>query len=246
MLSIEELGVQSFCYREFKDNAKVAELVKEIGLNRIEVCAVHADFNDTAKHAEVIDAYKSAGVQITSIGVQGFVPDEETLEAWFTFAKAAGCGTISAHFNPDTADETYPMAEKLADKYDINVAIHNHGGYHWLGSMQMLDYVLGKTSERIGLCIDTAWALQARVDPVKLAEKHVKRLYGVHIKDFIFDRSGQWTDVIVGTGNLKLPEFLAICKEAPQLENFTLEYEGDIKNPVPALTECVEKVRSAL
>ena len=32
------LGVQSYCFRNFKDNKKVAEMVKELGLDKIELC----------------------------------------------------------------------------------------------------------------------------------------------------------------------------------------------------------------
>ena len=39
-------------------------------------------------------------------------------------------------------------------------------------------------------------------------EKFGKRMYGVHVKDFVFDRAGKWEDVVVGTGNLKLKEFM--------------------------------------
>jgi hypothetical protein len=41
-----DYGVQSYCFRHFKDNADVAQKVLEIGVKSIEVCAVHADFND--------------------------------------------------------------------------------------------------------------------------------------------------------------------------------------------------------
>jgi sugar phosphate isomerase/epimerase len=125
------------------------------------------------------------------------------------------------------------------------VGIHNHGGYDWLGSGTMLEHVFKNTSERIGLCIDTAWCLQARQDPVKWAEQFNGRLYGAHLKDFIFERTGEPKDVIVGTGNLKLKEFLALAFKAPKFTAATLEYEGDVENPNPKLKECVAMVAGA-
>ena len=37
MASPMDFGVQSFCFRDFKDNTAVADMVKEIGVDKIEV-----------------------------------------------------------------------------------------------------------------------------------------------------------------------------------------------------------------
>jgi len=166
-------------------------------------------------------------------------------EKWFAFAKAAGCKLITASFDLSRTPAVYRAVEKFADKYDLVAAIHNHGGYDWLGNGKMIEHVLNNTSDRIGLCIDSAWCHQAAQDPVEWANKFSKRLYGVHIKDFIFDRAGKWSDVIVGTGNLKLKEFLHATLAAPNLKAATLEYEGDVNNPGPALKECIAAVRAS-
>ena len=52
--------------------------------------------------------------------------------------------------------------------------------------------------------------------------------------------------VVVGTGNLKLKEFLAIVNKNGFKGSCVLEYEGDVDNPVPALVKCVEAVKKAL
>ena len=126
------------------------------------------------------------------------------------------------------------------------LGIHNHGGYDWLGNATMLQHTLKNTGERIGLCIDSAWCLQSKEDPVKWAERFNSRLYGVHIKDFVFKPTGKHEDVVVGTGNLKLPEFMKLSLKAPKVVAVTLEYEGDIENPGPKLRECVEKIAAAV
>ena len=85
-----------------------------------------------------------------------------------------------------------------------------------------------------------------RGDPVKWASDWFKgRVYGVHYKDFTFDKNAQWHDVVVGTGNLDLPAFV----EALETTNFdgyaVLEYEADPENPTPALKKCVESMKTA-
>ena len=62
-------------------------------------------------------------------------------------------------------------------------------------------------------------------------------MYGIHVKDFEFDRAAKWKDVVVGTGNLRLKELLAAIANLPNLQALTLEYEGDVENPGPALSE---------
>lgn len=242
----DSLAVQSYCFRGFKDPAEVAEKVREIGLSKIELCAVHVDFLDESAFGPVIGAFADAGVEIISIGVQGFRNEPEKEEKFFQFASEAGATTISADFNPTTVPEAYRVAEQLAEKYDLRLAIHNHGGRHWLGPAQMLSLVLEQTSPRIGLMLDTAWALDSREDPLALVDRFADRLYGLHLKDFIFERDRTPTDVVVGTGNLKLPELMAKLKQRSFQGHLILEYEGDVENPVPALTKCVAAIQAQM
>lgn len=240
-----ELAVQSFCFRNFKDNAKTAELVKACGLARIEICAAHVDFQNPGGFAEAIEAYRAGGVEIISTGVNG-IGACQAARNLFEFSKAAGTKFMSVDFPLENVAECLRTAEKLADEYDLLLGIHNHGGRHWLGSTQALDWVFANSSERIGLCLDTAWALHSHEDPIAMAEKFGKRLYGVHIKDFTFDRAGRHEDVIVGTGNLDL-NGLAAAMAAADFDGYVvLEYEGDAADPVPALVECVKAVRGAM
>lgn len=248
MSTARNFGVQSYCFRNFKDNHDVAAKVKEIGVSSIEVCAAHADFNDTASHADVIGAYKDAGVDIVSIGVQTFTGDEAHERKWCEFAKAAGAKHISAHFNVDSFQTAVPLAAKLAEEYDLRIAIHCHGGYRFNGSVDVLKHLLDIGGERIGINIDTAWCMQIgprQGNPVKWVETFAGRIYGVHFKDFVFERNAAWKDVVVGTGNLDLPAFVNAL-EASNFDGFAvIEYEADPENPVPALTECVQQMKAA-
>jgi len=238
-------GVQSYCFRHFRDNAAVAQRVKQCGLASIELCAVHADFDRPETFDGVIGTYRDAGIEILSIGVETFTGDEAADRRRFEFAKAAGAGFISVHFEPDTYLDAIPAAAKLADAYGIRLAIHNHGGYHWLGSEQMLAHILKTSPPSIGLCLDTAWCLDAKGDPVKWVERFGDRLYGLHLKDFVFDRARQHQDVVVGTGNVDVPALYRKLAEVDFAGYAVLEYEADVENPVPALTRCAQAVADA-
>lgn len=242
----EDFGVQSYCFRTIKDNAAVARGVKDVGLSEIELCGVHVKFGEVDTHAEVIRTYNDAGVTIQSIGVEGMGDDEAENRKRFDFARAAGCSHISINFKPETFDAAHPIVQKLAEEYDIRCGIHNHGGHHWLGSTQALQYVFSKVGDRIGLCLDTAWALDARQDPVKMVETFGDRLFAVHFKDFVFHHpDGKHEDVVVGTGNLDLPALLAAMEKVGFDGEAISEYEGDVDNPMPSIRKCVEAIRAA-
>ena len=247
MANPREFGVQSFCFRHFKNNDDVAAKVKEIGLSAIEVCGVHANFDDPSPFQPVIDSYKNAGVDIISIGVQTFTGDDKERN-WFEFAKAAGAKYISAHFRVDSYLEAIPKTMALAEEYDIKIGLHCHGGYMFGGSPDVIDHLLNLAGPRLGLNIDTAWCMQIgprHGKPIEWVKRWSDRIYGVHYKDFIFEKNGQWQDVIVGTGNLDLPAFIAALEEAGFDGYPVIEYEADVENPVPALTKCVESMRQA-
>ena len=243
-----DFGVQSYCFRHFKDNAKVAELVREIGLDKVEVCAVHADFNDPAAFSGVVKTYRDAGVGVTSIGVETFTGEEDHARKRFECVAAAGAKHLSCHFKVDSFDRAVPQVAKLAEEYDVRVAIHCHGGYMFGGSIDVLDHLMKLGGPRVGLCIDTAWCMQIGPragKPVQWVSDTFKgRVYGVHYKDFLFERNAQWQDVVVGTGNLDLPAFVGAL-EAGGFDGYAvIEYEADVENPVPALKKCVDSMRA--
>lgn len=242
-----KLGIQSYCFRNFKDNKKVIELLKECKLSKIELYGgAHINFSDVEQFKDVISLYGENGIDIFSIGVCLFRNNEPEERKLFEFAKLAGAKVISADFDINTVPESYRTAEKLADEYDINLAIHNHGGRHWLGSAAMLNYVFKNTTERIGLCLDTAWALDSGEDPLEMAEKFKDRLYSIHLKDFVFDKVRKPEDVIIGEGNLKLKELLIKLRENKFDGPAIIEYEGDADNPLPAIKECIESISGAV
>ena len=248
MTPARDFGVQSYCFRHFKENEKVAQLVREIGVDKIEVCGVHADFDDPAAFEKVVKTYEDAGVKVVSIGVETFAGDEKHLQNRMECLKIAGAKHLSCHFQVASFAKSVPQVAKAAEDSDVRVAIHCHGGYQFGGSPDVLQHLLEVGGDRIGLCIDTAWCMQIgphRGKPVQWASDTFKgRVYGVHYKDFVFDPNAQWHDVIVGTGTLDLPAFVGAL-EATDFDGYAvIEYEADVENPVPALTKCVETMRA--
>lgn len=239
----EKTGVQSYCFRNFKNNAKTAALVKKCGLSKIELCGAHVDFSDESAFGDVIKTYTDAGVEIVSIGVSSMADNEERERKHFEFLKMAGAKVMSVSFDINAVPQCFRTAEKLADEYGVRLAIHNHGGGDWLGNATTLAWVFDNTSDRIGLCLDTAWALDSGEDPVAMAERFADRLYGIHLKDFTFDSARRPVDVVVGEGNLDLKKLIQVMDKVGFDGYSILEYEGDVENPVSALKKCVDAIK---
>lgn len=243
-----DFGVQSYCFRSFKENSQVAELTRKIGVDKIELCAIHANFEDPSGFAGIVETYRKAGVSIVSIGVQTFTGNLKQERQWFECAKAAGAKHISAHFKVDSFQKAVPEAAKLGREFGVRIGLHCHGGYMFGGSPDVIGHILKLGEGQVGLNIDTAWCMQIGPNEGKpidwVREKFRGKIFGVHYKDFIFDRNAKWHDVVVGTGNLDLPGFVKALEETGFDGMAVIEYEADPENPVPALTECVQKMRA--
>ncbi|MBV8781481.1 MAG: sugar phosphate isomerase/epimerase [Phycisphaerae bacterium] len=238
----QPLAIQSWCYREFQPLNKFLDALKKTGVQATELCGIHADFSNPQTWPGTIDGLKSAGVTTVAIGVEYLSGDFTTDEPRFRFCKEAGIKNMSISFKPEAMFDGVKNIEKLADKYDLQLGIHNHGGYDWLGNPTILEYIFKHTGKRIGLHIDTAWAMDAKQNPVEMIGKFADRLVGVHLKDFDFDRARQPSDVVIGTGNLDLPKFMQTLKQMNFSGPLVIEYEGDASNPIPALSSCVQAI----
>lgn len=247
MSKASEFGVQSYCFRNFKDNADVARKVREIGVDKIELCGVHANFHNLASWKDVVKIYADAGVSVVSIGVETLTGDPKERDL-FECVAAAGAKHISVHFKVDSFPAAIKQAQKFSDEFGVRLGIHCHGGYMFGGQPDVLDHLIKLGAPQVGVCIDTAWCMQigpGAGNPVEWAAKRFAgHIYGIHYKDFLFGPNGQWTDVVVGEGNLKLPAFIQALNAGGFDGMAVIEYEADPQDPVPALKRCVQAMRS--
>ena len=223
----------------------MAQKVLEIGVNSVEVCAAHADFNDPKGWSEIVEIYRDAGVAVVSIGVQTFAGLDSDRD-FFECAAIAGARHISCHFQLETYVKAIPMVRRWCREYDVRVGIHCHGGYHFGGQPSVLKHLIGLGEPEIGLCIDTAWAMQIgphQGNPVKWTRNFAGQIYGVHYKDFVFDKDGMWHDAVVGQRTLDLKAFVDGLEAGGFDGIAVIEYEADPEDPVPALKGCVEAMR---
>ena len=241
-----KISIQSWCFRTWSKSEEIINATKACGLDYIELGSMLVDpFRDT-DYMSIINTYRSNGIEVSGHGVNGLNTDQANNRAWFEFAKAIDLKSLASGFPKGEEIETALCLEPLCEEFGIKIAIHNHGRKDNLGSPDALDRVFSNTSINIGLCLDTAWMLDSGYDPVEIADKYRDRLHGVHVKDFIFARDGHPEDTIIGEGNLRLDALIQLLSDTGYDQFLTIEYEGDVEDPVPNCKKCVEVIKTAL
>jgi sugar phosphate isomerase/epimerase len=244
----QPIAIQSWCFRHFKAVPDFIAQLKATGVNSTELCGLHANFSDPSTYTDSKKTYEQAGVKIVAIGVETMSGDPSKDKTRFEFCKALGIPNMSIHLSPDLMDSNFQglkNVDALAEQYGIKIGIHNHGGYDWLGNDRILRYIFDRT-KHVGLHMDTAWAIDAKQDPCKWIELFKNRLTGVHVKDFLYSEKREPRDVIIGTGILDLPKLIDSLKAINFAGPIVIEYELDEQNPVPALKECVAKLKALM
>ncbi len=239
------LGCQAYTFNRFTFYEAV-EKTASLGLNWIEAYPgqrlspdmpedVKFDHNMPAElQKTVLDKLASANVKLVNYGVVGLPNNEEEARKVFEFAKAMGIETICSE--PPKA--AFDLIEKLADEYEINVAIHNHPkpSVYW-NPDRVLEVVEGR-SKRLGACADTGHWMRSGIDPLEAIKKLEGRIISFHFKD-LNDMDPRAHDVPWGTGKANVKALLEEIHRQGFKGVFSAEYEHNWENSLPDLAECV-------
>ncbi len=240
------IGLQSWSLRQSSTTPALLSRVRELGVDRLELCEVHCPFTDPDAYQAFLATARSAGVGISSIGVQTFTGREYVERPWFAFARAAGAKVITCHFRVDTFARAVPLAMRLAEEFDLHLAIHCHGGYLFGGSTDVIDHLLDLGGPRLGVCIDTAWCLQAGGDPISWVRRWPGRIHGVHFKDFTFTPQGRWQERPLGQGTLDVDGFVRALTDTGFNGSAVIEYEADEADPAFGIRAGLARVAEAV
>ncbi len=88
--------------------------------------------------------------------------------------------------------------------------------------------------------------MHAGCDPLQAAVTFKDRLYGIHLKDFRFNKDGTYTDVILGEGKLSLEKVLSTIISIGFNGYASIEYEGEPDNPLPSVMESIKRIKEIL
>lgn len=229
-----KLGLQSYSLRAMPFD-KAVSTAKELGVNYLEAFPGHLPIERAEEAKKVL---REQGIKLVAYGVVGISNDERAVRRLFEFAKTMGIEVLTADPSPDSFD----LLDKLVEEYGIYIAIHNHGpGSRYPGVDSVVKAIQGH-HERIGLCYDTGHGARAGDDIVEAVHKIGKRIYGVHLKDV----NEQKHDVVVGTGILKIRDFVQALKKVGFKGMLALEYELEPQNPVPGIRKSLDYIRRVL
>jgi Sugar phosphate isomerases/epimerases len=192
---------------------------------------------DTTKQQRIQAQLKAKGIQWISYGV--VVP--KTKEDWlllFEFSKKMGIENIVT----EPTREDLPLISELADKYKINIAIHNHPepSPYWHPDT-LLNAVRGY-SKRIGACADLGHWVRSGLDPLECIKKLEGRVIELHVKD-LNEKGKDSHDVIWGTGISNIKGIMEELKRQKFKGGFFAEYEHNWERNVEDVAECVKYFR---
>jgi sugar phosphate isomerase/epimerase len=237
------LGVASYSLRNFS-REKAIEMTKALGTPYINLKSVHLPYD--ASPAEIAEARReiaSAGLQIVGGGMITFdVDSDEGVQKYFDYARAAGMPLMVSTCHPSML----PRVEKFAKRYDIKVAIHNHGPedsefpspYDVLKAVRRMD-------PRMGLCIDIGHTVRTGTDVVQAVVDAGPRLLDMHAKD-LRDLKVKESQCIVGEGKIPIAEIFRRLEAMRYRGYVNLEYEIDENDPLPGMKQSFAYMRGVL
>jgi sugar phosphate isomerase/epimerase len=235
-----KLGVASYSLRELP-RERAIEMLVALRTPFVTIKSFHLPYDATP---DAIDAarreFEAAGLRIVGGGTITFERDtDEDVERCFAYAKRAGMPLIVATGAPGTL----PRVERFARRYDIRVAIHNHGpeDRHYPSPYDVLRHIAAM-DPRMGLCMDLGHSVRAGADVVRAAADAGPRLLDIHAKD-LRDPKDVQSQCVVGEGVIPIAALFRQL-QAMRYDGFVnLEYEIDAKDPLPGMQRSLAFMR---
>ncbi len=236
-----ELGLASYTLHKFPLDKALA-MTQRVGLKHFCMHPILLPMNSTPEQiTQAVAKVKAAGLDLYAGGVIQMSKPAD-VERAFDYAKAAGMRIIVGVPVP----EVLTLVDEKVKKFDIRVAIHNHGPGDKVYPLPETAYEKIKGLDpRIGLCIDIGHTLRYGGDPYRAAKQFADRLFDVHIKDInVATAAGHGVEV--GRGVIDIPKFLRTLDEIHYSGCVSFEYEKDMDDPLAGLAESVGYVRGVM
>jgi sugar phosphate isomerase/epimerase len=238
-----KLGIASYTFREFKEPQQLVDFMKQLNLKYVNLKDFHLPEEPMDKVAERANFYRKAGLVITGGGTIYFPKDEDAdIKAKFDYAKAAGFPMIIG----SPSHEALGRVESFVKKYDIKLAIHNHGpeDKDWPSAHDILK-LIGKMDKRVGCCVDVGHSMRAGDDVPSTLREVGPRLLDIHMKD-LAQKDKKESQVAVGEGIMPVKAIFQALIDLKYPGYVDLEYEINGKDPMPGVTKSIASERKTL
>jgi sugar phosphate isomerase/epimerase len=238
-----KLGIASYTFRDFKEPQQLVDFMKQLHLKYVNLKDFHLPEEPLDKVAERANFYRSSGLVITGGGTIYFPKDEDAdIKAKFDYAKSAGFPLIVG----SPSHEALGRVESFVKKYDIKLAIHNHGpeDKDWPSAHDILK-LIGKMDPRVGCCVDVGHSMRAGDDVPSTLREVGPRLLDIHMKD-LADKDKKESQVAVGEGVMPVKAIFQTLIDLKYPGYVDLEYEINEKDPMPGVVKSIASERKTL
>ncbi len=214
---------------------KTIEIMKRTGITNLSLKDIHMPMNSTQNQINaVLDKFRIAGLNVYTVGVV-YMKTRESADQAFEYAKMAGVRMIVGA--PDY--ELLPYVEQLVKKYNLKVAIHNHGPDNPLypNSTDIWNRIKNLDA-RMGICIDIGHTTRDGQDPSVDVMRYKSRIFDMHIKD-VDKASKDGKTVEMGRGIIDIPKIVETLRKIKYTGNCSLEFEKDMEDPIAGIAESI-------
>jgi inosose dehydratase len=235
------LGLASYTLRSLKLDDVIKNLVR-LDIKNVAFKDMHMPLNAGAEDIKAIaEKVRAAGINLYGAGVI-YMKTQQEVENTFNYASTAGLEMIIGVPN----HELLPLVNEQVKKYNIKLAIHNHGpGDLLYRSPNDVWNQIKDFDRRIGMCIDVGHVVRIKEDPIPMIAKYKDRLYDMHIKD-VNKAEEDGTPLEIGRGVIDIPGIIKAVKKINYAYRVSIEFEKDGEDPIPGLAESVGYLRGII
>jgi sugar phosphate isomerase/epimerase len=228
------LGMAGYTFRGLSLDRTI-EIMNYVGVNYLSVKDFHMPMDSTREQINsVIGKFKAAGITVYTVGVI-YMKTEASVDQAFDYAKMAGVDMIVGA--PDY--NLLPYVEKKVKKYDIRLAIHNHGPDNPLyPNATDIWKNIKDLDPRMGICIDIGHTVRDGQDPSVDIERYASRIFDIHSKD-VDAATKEGKTVETGRGIIDIPKFVATLRKIKYSGKCSLEFEKEMKDILPGVAESI-------
>ena len=232
------LGIATFTMREFSFD-QMLDMCTRCGVRQIELKDLHLPLNSSEEIIkQVVTRCRQKGIEPYAAGVI-YMKTKEAVDQAFEYAKTAGIRLIVAK----PAKQLLQYVEEKVRRYDIRLAIHNHGPGDQSYPTALSAYEMIKhMDERMGLCIDIGHTMRMGMDPAQDLSDFSARIFDIHIKD-VTAPAPEGRNCVIGKGVIDIRSFLKALIDTRYNGVLALEYEENASDPLPGIMESLGYVK---
>ena len=237
------LGVCTYSFHEFARKLTI-KMIGQLGVSFVSVKDFHIPYTSTPDEiAKIKNDFRKAGLTIVSVGNTDLKDeDPSVLRRYFEYARNCGAGMIVAA----PTRRTLRAVERLAQEFDIQVAINTHGPEDSkFPSPKVVLNAVRDMDPRMGLCMDVGHSMRTGADVVQEVANSGPRLLDVHFKD-LRNRTDKQSQCDVGDGVMPVVAFFKELKRVGYKGYVNLEYEINSDNPVPGMLHSLGYMKGVL